>query len=39
MAKIKSFLMEAEEYFYDCLNTEGLTNDQALAYVETILGS
>jgi len=39
MAKMKSFLMEAEEYFYDCLNTEGLTNDQALAYVETKFGS
>ena len=30
MAKMKSFLMEVEEYFYDCLDSEGLTNDQAI---------
>ena len=39
MAKMKNFLMEVEEYFYDCLDSEGLTNDQALAYVETKFGS
>ena len=39
MGKMKNFLMEVEDYFYDLLTNEGLTNDQALAFVETKYGS
>tara|TARA_R100001594_G_scaffold103558_1_gene138261 strand:+ start:299 stop:484 length:186 start_codon:yes stop_codon:yes gene_type:complete len=38
MGKVKDFLMDVEEMLSSCLTDDGMTNDQALKYIEDKLG-